>query len=465
MEYEQKKQRILERLKMANAPMPDAETLEKMIAAEPSSPAPIAPSPEPTAQERIEKNLEIRKKTQVPSAFGPALSDDEMKQAYKQPSVSSMAMPAAVESGSSPQPATASRPDPKAPDVSPEQGKIRDVGSSVLASASEGDQNAPMDVRTSAEIIRAMDRLAKDKELQRGAPPETRQSLDAALAEAKRMFQEKSTKLEWLEVAQMLGQSVAQFAAARSGGSKTDMSNLKFGALDYGKKVDRARDEYTDSIKQAHGVADDERTLWKDRSDERKEEYNKQEDVLGNELNVAMQRERDRNSNRAQSDQERKLEIAELNRQEELAKKKLTLYNNIAQEDDLSSKSFKKLQERYGSDAGKAEIDFNALQNELSSTDKDGTLWGKNPDPEARKGKVDEKVAEVKSLLSSIEQRKRDLGVNKLPQAGNRPQSPQAPQSSSTKTVKVKGPSGQIAEMTEEASKKYLSKPGYSLVN
>lgn len=37
-------------------------------------------------------------------------------------------------------------------------------------------------------------------------------------------------------------------------------------------------------------------------------------------------------------------------------------------------------------------------------------------------------------------------------------------QKSTSNTVKVKGPSGQVAEMTEENAKKYLSKPGYQLV-
>jgi hypothetical protein len=297
------------------------------------------------------------------------------------------------------------------------QEQVQDVGRQALAESKSTSTNP----ESSAAILEQMRQLSENPEFQRGAPPETRKSLDEAMAEAKRIYDEKATRNEWLEVAQLLGRAVFQFGASATGGT-TDMSNIagSVPVIDYEKRTSRAFGEYQDGIKQAYNKADDARTQWKDHSDERGEEYGKRWDYLGKALQTANQKEDDERRARAGSDQDKKLELAELNRQESELMKQLksrqSLINMFKQEPDLSPKSQKKLEEKYSGIAANAGIDIGELRAEVEGTDTEGRLWGKNPDPAKRAEIYKSKTDELNTLLGQIRNRKKQLGVVNLPE-------------------------------------------------
>jgi hypothetical protein len=63
-------------------------------------------------------------------------------------------------------------------------------------------------------------------------------------------FKDRKQLLGWLEIVEKLGQSMIQWGAATSGGSRADMSNLRFDKTDWDKKMALAFDEYREANSQ-----------------------------------------------------------------------------------------------------------------------------------------------------------------------------------------------------------------------
>jgi hypothetical protein len=450
--YQQKRERVLQKLRVTRAPIPDEQTLEQMIAAEPDLPT-QEPTREPTVQERIEKNAaSIKQRQSVPSAFGPALSDEEIqKAAYVPERKPDTPEPVSTETSSEPsststetdKPAKETGVDPKSP-LGQYQEQVRSTGANVAVQANTGNPNDPMDRRKSEQILREMTALSNNKELMRGSPPDTRQSLDEALEKARELYQQQATKNEWLELAQILSRAVVQFGAASVGGEKTDMTNINAGVptVDYNARTSRAFGEYQDSIRSAYNRDDRDRQQWKDKSDERKEEYGKQWDVLEKRLQTARDEESDRERTRSGNNVMLREEIKQLNDREDFLNNQLifrqTLINQLAQEDDLTSKSRKKNEEKYGATAARAGIHWDQLQAELDGVPEtsEGTWFGTKPDKKAQQAVLKTKIDEISKKLADIEKRKRELGVINLPEETKQTQ--QTPPSTGKIRVRVK---------------------------
>ncbi len=475
--YQQKRERVLQKLRVTRAPIPDEQTLEQMIAAEPDLPT-QEPTREPTVQERIEKNAaSIKQRQSVPSAFGPALSDEEIqKAAYVPERKPDTPEPVSTETSSEPsststetdKPARETGVDPKSP-LGQYQEQVRSTGANVAVQANTGNPDDPMDRRKSEQILREMTALSNNKELMRGSPPDTRQSLDEALEKARELYQQQATKNEWLELAQILSRAVVQFGAASVGGEKTDMTNINAGVptVDYNARTSRAFGEYQDTLKQAYNRDDRDRQQWKDHSDERKEEYGKQWDVLEKKLQTARDEENDRERKRTGTDQDKKLELAELNRQESEVLKQLksrqSLINMFKSEPDLSPKSQKRLEEKYSAVAANAGIDIGELRAEVEATDKDRTLSsirGKAEDPEARANIYKSKTQELNTLLGQIRNRKKELGVINLPEETKQT----TPPAGKPLTQAELSAYSKQYNMSEQAALQHLQSQGYSLV-
>lgn len=111
------------------------------------------------------------------------------------------------------------------------------------------------------------------------APPDATSQFQKAIDEAKRAYQQKADAAEWGEVAQNLGAAIVRFGAAQysmghegsTGMDSTRVSNYGPG-IDFGKKGDRAFQEYQQSITNALNSSKMTREQWDDAEKQRKED-------------------------------------------------------------------------------------------------------------------------------------------------------------------------------------------------
>jgi hypothetical protein len=288
-----------------------------------------------------------------------------------------------------------------------------------------------------------------------GSP--ARESLKQAMEKARELYQERASRNDWGEVAQTVGRALAQYGAARSGmRSGQDMSNLPMGrGIDFGSRGDRLLQEYRQDIANARDLDQLDRQAAQEARQTGQKEYGRKEDYLKTALSIARGREEeqarlareragDARSDSRESLADKRLQLQDIREQEKLLQKQLQarqqLVNELGREEDLSPRSAKKLQEKYGQLAAQGDVDLNQLQAELVSTDKPGRLWGTNPDPEARKKKLADKVEEIKALLAETRKAREQLLGPVAPQK----QAPQEP-----RMVRMRAPDGTIGEVPE----------------
>lgn len=322
-------------------------------------------------------------------------------------------------------------------------------------------------LRSSQEYLDEYKALVEDPQFQRTAPPDTQKTLREAIDRAERLYQEKTDRNDWLEVAQILSRAGAQFAAAQSGmSSDRNMAGLQFGpGVDYGARNERAFREYSTQLRTAGDGADRSRQGFLDTDAARKENFGQKTGYLKEAIDTAKAREADteryrraeaaereragRDSARqTQQDQRedareaarlRDLNLRDLASEEKdleaQLKARQTLVNQMLQEGDLSSKSVNKLQEKYGALAAQAGVDLAQLREQLEREgSKPGVLWGTNPDPEKQQQILSGKIQEVRSLLDAVKTRK-----SQLLQPGGAPQgdtpAPKGPKEPTTEQV------------------------------
>jgi hypothetical protein len=77
--------------------------------------------------------------------------------------------------------------------------------------------------------------------------PETekkRQLIDQLRQDAKAAYKDEGKRREWMEVAEKMGNALVQFGAAKSGGSRADMSQLNLAKTDWMGERDQDRQDY-----------------------------------------------------------------------------------------------------------------------------------------------------------------------------------------------------------------------------
>lgn len=355
--------------------------------------------------------------------------------------------------------------------------------------------NAPVSKQEAGTYVQQLAQLAKDPAFNRPNAPSS-DALKQALAQAKQMYQEQTTKNDWGQVAEMVGHAVAQAGAARAGLHSNspwgqDNSNLNFGpGVDWEGRNNRAMQGYRQDVSNAMDIDKLDRDEYAARSGDTKEQYGRNERYLDTALSDARARDRiaaeqARYANQSgrfearQNMQDKKLELSDLSKQEQDVQKQLqaqqTLSNQMSQESDLGPKASKKLQEKYGPLAATAGIDLNELQDDISKVPQvPGKLWGTNPDPQAASKAIQNRMDVTKSLLDGLHARKQQLLIGSSSAGSSSQQQQQqapdnAPASNAQQTASA--PSKQDANVLKyaaehtngsyDAARKILTGRGY----
>lgn len=288
------------------------------------------------------------------------------------------------------------------------------------------DQQAD-ELEKNPDYLEGYRELARDPEYVKSAPLPTRNALQQAIDKAEANYEKRTTRNDWLEVAQMLGRAVAQYGAARQGvNTGRNMSGLEFmPGIDYNARNDRTFRDYQAQLRNAQTLDDAERRA---RAEDRENELFNLRDKKETRLETERTKKADEREARADKREEianRRIELQELNNEEKsLAgqlKARQALVNQIQQEDDLTSSSAKKLQEKYGMLAAQGDMDLATLQSELAAATKPGRIWGTNPDPEKQATILQSKVEELRNLLDAVRARKKQIVGGGSAPAGPKP--------------------------------------------
>lgn len=368
-----------------------------------------------------------------------------------------------------------------APDEDDLQTKLKKNQQAAAALATSGDPSAPPSLKSSAAYLQDLQKLADSAEYSRGAPPEAKASLQTAIAEAKKKYEDKASKNDWLELAQIVGRAAVQFAGATRGGRQTNMAGLDLGpTVDYGARTQQAYRESQGDVSNAKDLADAERQSYGDTAAQKREQYERQAEVAKAGLGAAKESEREKLEGRrinatekrldTKDDKEqRRLEFQDLSKQEQEAAKQLnaarSLGSQLQTEGDLDKKSRDKLSAKYGSLAAQAGIDIDQLATiGEQSQDKGvfGTGYFKGEDKAKKAQLINEQVvAPIKNMLDSIRARKQQLlgsGTRMAAPADKAATPPPAP----GKDPKIADYAKQYTGGDYEKAKGILVKRGYS---
>lgn len=328
------------------------------------------------------------------------------------------------------------------------------------------------------DYLQKYEDMLDDPQYAEAAPPQSRQTLAQAIDAARSAYDKEKNTNDWLEVAQMLGRAGAQYGAAREGlNTGVNMSGLNFAPpIDYSKKTAGAFDQYQQSIKNAGTLSDAGRQESTDQNAVKRQEFNKRagmykegidamRDAEKNQVSQTTETARTQRDDARAADQNRKLEIAELNQQEKDYENQLrarqAISNQAAKEGDIDSKSLKKLAAQSPELAAKADLDLDILNSEMEKTDKPGRFFGTNPDPGARQKILQDQVSKTKNLLDAIKQRKQELirDSSASPQESSKSKAP-APKSMTS--AQLEAYSKQYNMPVDEA-RSYLQSQGYTV--
>lgn len=267
---------------------------------------------------------------------------------------------------------------PTAPEAPEPSGDIQDPKS--LAS----------NLRGSKYYLGEYEKLSNDPKYASQLPPDTRADLKKALDDAKQMYDEKTSRNDWMEVAQTLTRAMAQYGAARAGLASDskygrDMSNLQFGpGINFDERNKRAMNEYNQDIGQAGELNNFDRQAYLDKQRGNEMEYGNKAGFLKEAINASNTGERTNEQERAanlrynaaqaradarekaaggrEDQREKALQYRELDSQEKSLQKQLqagmSLANNLQSEDSLNSKDAEKLKAKYGQQAAAAGVDL-----------------------------------------------------------------------------------------------------------
>lgn len=295
--------------------------------------------------------------------------------------------------------------------------------------AEGGEPEETPELQSTGFYVQGLKKLSDKAQQSPLVPPETKQSLQDAMNSAKELYQQQANRNDWLEVAQTLGRAVAQFGAAQSGmRSGRDMSGLNFGpGINYEGRNQRALAEYRQGVDNAKDLAGADKEKYREEATAQERGFNREEDYFKSGLGAARESEHDKSSNARQnkadkrqaqreSDVDRKLEIADLNKQESSLQKQLRAAQSLAVDltnEDLSGKSEQKMQEKLGARAGEAGVSMQELR-DIAEASKDKGILGtgilRGEDKTKKSELLQQKVVDpIKNMLDAIAARKKEL--------------------------------------------------------
>lgn len=360
--------------------------------------------------------------------------------------------------------------------------------------------------------------------------PAIKQKYTDAMDRAEKLYRDREDRVAWASLAETIGTGLLKLGMAQTAKQGVDLSKIQYEkptdfeptlsryGRQYESSLDRARKEYQDTIAEARQKRGEERDALKEKAEalklkyqsevraeeaekdrvQRQREAEMREGVATKRLEESEKRQADRAA-AAEAERQRQDKIRQENYERGLAKEQRgqqaqiakeaysrqwqvsineekeaqkqlqeaqSLANDLAREQDVSPKSRKKFQEKYGERAGRAGIELSTLADRLEAEETGPRIFGGKSTEEEQKAKQEvlkQLVLEKKNLLDNIRQRRSEL-ESRIAAPSPDIEAPAPTKPAGPKLVKVKGPSGQVAEMTEENAKKYLGKQGYSLV-
>lgn len=368
------------------------------------------------------------------------------------------------------------------------------------------------ELKNSKYYLNQYEQLANDPKYAAQLPPDTRSSLKQAIADAKSMYDQKTSMNDWMEVAQTLSRAMAQYGAAAqglrdSGKYGQNMSNVQFGpGIDYEGRNRRALEEYNMGVRGAKDLGDADRQAFLDEQSGRNKEYGEKAGMLKEGITATTQAERIAEQERAanlrygasdrradarqkqaddrQSEHERALQYRDLDAQEKSLSKQLqagqSLANNLQSEDSLSSKDAEKLKVKYGSLAANAGVDLPSSLNDYQKSapkrqrqfmgmSVPGTETTDTESPQNKQSLYDALgLTEKLKQLEDIKRQKQQLTHGSSAQGGSQQNEQPAPQSQAAPTqsdrVKVRSPDGQVGSVPRAQLNDALAK-GYKQVD
>lgn len=318
---------------------------------------------------------------------------------------------------------------------------------------------------------------------------------------------------EWADVGQTVAHGLAQYGAAKQGlRSNVDMSGLKFDKVDYSKKVD----QFMEEMKQGLGHNKDKRSLAERRresdvgigerqtdrslsaalSGRSEEQRNREEDAKGqstgieneNRFNQENYRTKESAAARVEAAKQRnqnasegaanRAAIAEQARLDRLAKEKRDREQHEGDKKDKATTKSEEQKTKAVADLqagveligdkktavkGEAQVAGGLSKLGVGKKDQDEIIELAKPNSlfefgDTKKKKLYEKLQAIQADIDSGRRTKSGTPA----EGGVTPDAGQA--TIKDDTVTLRGPSGQTAVMKKDAAQKYLSKPGYSIV-
>lgn len=335
--------------------------------------------------------------------------------------------------------------------LSPEEEQKKKPAPASLAGL---DVDAPADAppsQTEYSSIQARVQAMRD-----AAGPKTDTSgLDRADEEAKRLYDEKASRAEWLSLAEQLGRSLVRLNAANTGLKYgVDLSGVDLGkGTDWEGRTDRYAKDYTtelgrndrgrlnarsqdkenqdlaekamDADSRERGVlsaeeraakaalAADERQAAREKAAGQRQDKSLAAQEAGQSARLKQQQQfeqdREGRANKAASlrdEEHNQAEAIKMDRARE------SLFNNLMNE-DLSGKSADKLEAEYGKLAGEAKVSLSQVKAELEKerTSRPQIFGGRSDEEDKKAQEVvkDKYLTETKNLLEGIARRKRSL--------------------------------------------------------
>lgn len=325
------------------------------------------------------------------------------------------------------------------------------------------DVDAPAEAPPSSDEYSSIQ--ARVQAMRDAAGPKTDTSgLDHAEQEAKRLYDEKASRSEWLSLAEQVGRSLVRLNAANTGlkygvdlsgvdlGKGTDWEGrndryardytTELGRLEHGRNNARLQDrenqdlsekameyDYRDKslasserrVADAAKAADERQTAREEAAGKRQlaseaasgkrqdKSLAAQESAADKRMKMQQEFETGREARAAKQADLRDIEQTQTAEAKKLAAKQ-ALFNQLMTSDDLSSKSADKLQAQYGKLAGDADVDLADLQQKLKAEESGPRIFGgrtSDEDSSAKKAILNSEIAKQKNLLDALAERKK----------------------------------------------------------
>lgn len=379
-----------------------------------------------------------------------------------------------------------------------------------------GSQLAYEDYEKALKELNAKEMQAEDP----GAQSVYRKAQD----EAKRLFEERENRVAWASLAETIGTGLLKLGMAETAKKGVDLSRIQWEKPTdweptlaryerrYMADVEAARKDYVeakDAAEKAKGAeaknlqraAELKKDIYEQKLRQEEKARDRAAEAEKERLRLEAEKERERKRDEATLSKERRQEgkdeaaaragrisearlrlntdpeLKDINEEIKKVSNQESVFarvSNALQASDLSSRSLDKLDLKLISDAGAAGIDLDALKKELEKTEtvRPALLGGKSKEEEASEKKkiINEYTGTFRQALDQLRAQRKQRTDRLLSSIGDAEVKAEAAAEVAPEVapksalVRVRGPSGQVAEMSEEKAKKYLDKPGYSLV-